>query len=72
MITKDFEKYFIGFDTLRKQFEETIPAIPGYPPYNLKKIDDNKYVIEMAVAGLPKRTSRLRLLTIFCVFLVKR
>ena len=54
MFAKDFEKYFIGFDDLRKQFEETIPTIPGYPPYNLKKIDDNKYVIEMAVAGFAK------------------
>lgn len=54
MFSKDFDKYFIGFDALRKQFEETLPTIPGYPPYNLKKIDDNKYVIEMAVAGFAK------------------
>jgi molecular chaperone IbpA len=28
--------------------------IPNYPPYNLKKVDDNKYVIEVAVAGFAK------------------
>ena len=29
-------------------------TIPGYPPYNIKQVKDNKYVIEMAVAGFAK------------------
>ena len=45
-------------------FEETLNAIQnaahyaaktaGYPPYNIKQVKDNKYVIEMAVAGFAK------------------
>jgi len=30
-------------------------AIPGYPPYNILKVDENKYCIEMAVAGFGKQ-----------------
>lgn len=31
-----------------------IKATPSYPPYNIKKINDDKYEIEMAVAGFNK------------------
>jgi molecular chaperone IbpA len=41
-----------------KKFEEahTIlsKVIPNFPPYNIVKVEDNKYVIEMAVAGFGK------------------
>ena len=50
-------KQFIGFDTLLDRFREAsegLPKIPSYPPYNIKQIKDNKYVIEMAVAGFAK------------------
>jgi len=52
----------IGFDTILKRIEtmaETLPKIPTYPPYNIKKIDENKYVIEIAVAGFGKQDIEL-------------
>lgn len=55
----NFSKMFIGADkmlqTLGKAQEELTKGIPGYPPYNIVKVDDNKYVIEMAVAGFGKQ-----------------
>lgn len=52
---KDFDKFFVGFDDqlskLQKLHDDVTKNIPNYPPYNIKKIDDTHYVIEMAVAG---------------------
>lgn len=49
----------IGFDGLFKQLEEAHKQIAksaaNYPPYNVKKVEDNKYVIELAVAGFGKQ-----------------
>lgn len=52
----------IGFnDTLShiKKMVDKIPNIPGYPPFNIKKIDDNQFLIEMAVAGFNKSNLEL-------------
>ena len=52
---KDFDKFFVGFDDqltrLQKLHDDVTKNIPNYPPYNIKKIDDTHYTIEMAVAG---------------------
>ena len=52
---KDFDRFFIGFDEhfrrLNQLQEEVTKNIPSYPPYNVRKVDDNHYTIEMAVAG---------------------
>jgi molecular chaperone IbpA len=51
------QPFTIGFDEtmdmLRKTAEQTQKAV-GYPPYNIKQVKENKYVIEMAVAGFAK------------------
>lgn len=48
-------KFFVGYEPMLKRVNElsqtVSKAIPNYPPYNIVKVDDNKYVIEMAVAG---------------------
>ena len=53
--SKDFDKFFVGFDEqftqLAKQAQDLTKNIPTYPPFNIKKLADNKYVIELAVAG---------------------
>lgn len=53
--TKDLDKFFVGFDdqfkTLQKLHDDVTKNIPNYPPYNIKKVDDTHYVVEMAVAG---------------------
>jgi molecular chaperone IbpA len=52
---KDFDKLFVGFDDQLAQFQklhdDLTKNIPNYPPYNIKKVDDNHYTIEVAVAG---------------------
>ena len=52
---KDFDKFFVGFDDqlgkLQKLHDDITKNIPNYPPYNIKKLDETHYVIEMAVAG---------------------
>ena len=48
----------IGFDSMFRrleQFNADLAKTTAYPPYNIKKIDDNHYVIEMAVAGFGKQ-----------------
>ena len=51
----NFDKFFVGTEHLSKQFkiltEQANVAVGNYPPYNIKKLEDNKYLIEMAVAG---------------------
>jgi molecular chaperone IbpA len=36
---------------MAKFHEDVTKNIPNYPPYNIKKNDDNHYTIEIAVAG---------------------
>jgi molecular chaperone IbpA len=53
-----FDKYFVGSDRMFKQLKdltETTKTLTNYPPYNIKKVDENKYVIELAVAGFGKQ-----------------
>ena len=60
-----FDKFFVGYDGMLKRFadaQETISkVVPNYPPYNIAKVDDNKYVIEMAVAGFGKHNLNIEL-----------
>ena len=52
---KDFDKFFVGFDDqlnrMQKLHDDITKNIPNYPPYNIRKVDDTHYTIEMAVAG---------------------
>lgn len=54
---RDLYSQFIGFEdtlsALRKATEQTVKAA-SYPPYNIRQVDENKYVIEMAIAGFSK------------------
>jgi molecular chaperone IbpA len=49
----------IGFDDMFKKLENVHRSVTkmtnSYPPYNVKKIDENRYVIEVAVAGFGKQ-----------------
>jgi molecular chaperone IbpA len=62
-----FPKQFnttVGFDPILKrlaEMAEAMPKIPTYPPYNIRKVDDTKYVIEMAVAGFGRQDLELEL-----------
>jgi molecular chaperone IbpA len=50
----DFDKFFIGYDNILKMYDDFASNLPKYPFYNIKKLDENKYAIEMAVAGFGK------------------
>ena len=44
--------YLIGFENVFPKFDQVIKSNEGtFPPYNVRKIDDNNFVIELAVAG---------------------
>jgi molecular chaperone IbpA len=47
---------FVGFDHLFNELEKLVEGTApqrntSFPPHNIIKIDDSKYVVEMAVAG---------------------
>lgn len=62
---KDFDKYFVGFDDqynrLAKMHDDLTKGIPNYPPYNIKKVAEDRYVIELAVAGFSKSEIEIEL-----------
>jgi molecular chaperone IbpA len=55
----------VGFDEAFRNLENVTRTIqksmPSYPPYNIKKVADNKYVIELAVAGFGKQDLEMEL-----------
>ena len=46
--------YSIGFDRMFDMMSGAVPTTPNYPPYNIVKHSDDKYTIEIAVAGFSK------------------
>jgi molecular chaperone IbpA len=43
----------VGFDRLAGMIDQAsrLDGAQGYPPYNIEKVDDNAFAIEIAVAG---------------------
>ena len=58
-IWNDLRPFSVGFDELFDQFnnhlEYTVKQNTTYPPYNINKIDDLNYQIEIAIAGFSKK-----------------
>lgn len=48
--TIGFDRFFHDVENLMNQAEST----SAFPPHNVIKLDDNKYVVEVAVAGFNK------------------
>lgn len=45
-------RFTVGMDQLFQELHRTIDANSnGYPPYNIIAVNDNQYVVELAVAG---------------------
>ena len=58
------DKFFIGSDNITKRLTEAaqyVQKATNFPPYNIAKVDENKYVIELAVAGFGKHNLELEL-----------
>ena len=54
---RKFDPFSIGFTDVFNELESMSKAVAKaatYPPYNIKQVKDNKYVIELAVAGFAK------------------
>jgi molecular chaperone IbpA len=51
-----FNPFFIGFDRLHEEISG-----PNYPPYNLSKVGEGSYLIEIAVAGFSKKDISVKL-----------
>lgn len=45
------DPFFIGFDRVLNKMHNVTPGQSNYPPYNIVKVDEDNYVIELAVAG---------------------
>ena len=54
----NIDRYFVGADRVMKKLadiaDQSVQVATKYPPYNIKKVDEDRYVIEMAVAGFGK------------------
>ena len=50
------------FESAADNFIRSIKAVSNFPPYNVIKTSDNKYVIEMSVAGFDKEELSVELL----------
>ena len=58
-MTHQYLKYFlknnaIGFESFFDRFERLPEINSGFPHYNIKKAGEDKYTLEMAVAGYKK------------------
>jgi molecular chaperone IbpA len=51
------DPFFIGIDREMRRFRNAseLAAKQSYPPYNLIKIDDDNYMLTLAVAGFTKK-----------------
>jgi len=50
-----YRPFTVGFDSLLDRLTSIQMDAPSYPPYNIRKIDDLKYSIELALAGFDKK-----------------
>ena len=63
-IWNDLRPFSVGFDDLFNHFnntlEYTVKQPTSYPPYNINKIDDLNYQIEMALAGFNRNDIEIK------------
>ena len=50
------DPFFIGFDRALDTWNhvQTVSSATNYPPYNVIKVDEDNFVVELAVAGFAK------------------
>jgi len=50
------DTFFIGFDRALDTWShaQTLSSATNYPPYNVIKVDEDNFVVELAVAGFAK------------------
>lgn len=50
------DPFFIGFDALANRLTSAHSNTSGFPPYNVRKIDEDTFIVELAVAGYNKES----------------
>ena len=45
------DPFFIGFDRVLDRMRDATPGQNNYPPYNIIKVDEDSYSIQLALAG---------------------
>jgi len=50
-----YRPFTVGFDSIMDRMLEIDTTIPNYPPYNIRKIDELKYSVDLAIAGFGKK-----------------
>lgn len=50
------DPFFIGFDRMFNRISNTTTNQSGFPPYNVRKVDEDTFVVELAVAGYNKES----------------
>ena len=47
---RDFDRYFVGLDQHLNKLNR-VSTTQNFPPYNIRRTDENQYVVEFALAG---------------------
>ena len=63
----NFLNHAIGFEDVFRRFHRLPTINAGFPHYNIKKAGEDKYTLEMAVAGYKKSDIMLPLLMVCCL-----
>lgn len=50
------DPFFIGFDRMFDRLSGTTHQQSGFPPYNVRKSDEDTFVVELAIAGYNKNS----------------
>jgi len=50
------DPFFIGFDKMFDRITNTTSNQSGFPPYNVRKVDEDTFVVELAIAGYNKES----------------
>ena len=50
------DPFFIGFDGLVNRLASAHSNTSGFPPYNVRKVDEDTFIVELAVAGYNKES----------------
>ena len=57
-----FKNFSIGFDRMFDSLNEVSRLnTSNFPPYNIRKLEDGKYLVEMALAGFSKEDLKCEL-----------
>ena len=64
-IWNSLRPFSVGFDSIFDEFDRMLETAErynsNYPPYNIHKLNDNNYKIEVALAGYTKNDIELEL-----------